>query len=81
MTIQEHEQELADLQTFFKTASFPPSPFHLNKYIILHNPEQFVEQEIAEIQKYQGSDIVRDYRFKHLRELKALVLQNHNGGH
>ena len=44
--------------------------------MILHNPKQFVEQEIAEIQKYQGSDIVRDYRFKHLRELKALVEAN-----
>ena len=78
MTLKEHEQELEALHTFFENAKFPEVPFHLNKYMILHNPGQLVEQEIAEIQKYQGSDIVRDYRFKHLRELKELVLKNNN---
>jgi len=78
MTLKEHEQELADINIFFATAKFPEFPFHLNKYMILHNPEQFVEQKIVEIQKYQGSDIVRDYRFKHLRELKELILKNNN---
>lgn len=78
MTLKEHEQELADLSIFFATAKFPEVPFHLNKYMILHNPGQFVEQEIADIQKYQGSDALRDYRFTHLRELKELILKNNH---
>ena len=78
MTLKEHEEELADFHTFFETAKFPQVPFHLNKYMILHNPKQFVEQEIADIQKYQGSDALRDYRFTHLRELKELILKNNN---
>jgi len=46
--------------------------------MILHNPEQFVEQEITDIQKYKGSDALRDSMFKHLRELKELVLTDNN---
>ena len=73
MTIQEHEQELADLATFFQTATFPQIPFALNKYIsITSDPRILIEMKISSIQRYKGNDVVRDSLFKHLRELKAL---------
>ncbi len=73
MTIQEHEQELADLATFFETATFPPTPIKLNNYItITGDPRVMIEMKINTIQRFKGSDIVRDSLFKHLRELKAL---------
>jgi hypothetical protein len=73
MTIQEHEQELADLAIFFQTATFPPTPFALNKYMtITGDPRVMIEMKISTIQRFKGNDIVRDSLFKHLRELKAL---------
>lgn len=73
MTIQEHEQELADLAIFFKTATFPQTPFTLNKYITLTgDPRVMIEMKISSIQRYKGNEVVRDSLFKHLRELKAI---------
>lgn len=73
MTIAEHEQELADLVIYFQTAKFPEIPFQLNKYLaIVGNPQVFIQGEISRIETYQGTDIVRDSLFKHLRELKII---------
>ena len=73
MTIQEHEQELADLAIFFQTARFPQTPFPLNNYItITGDPRVMIEMKISSIQRYKGNDTVRDSLFKHLRELKAI---------
>lgn len=74
MTIQQHEQELADLAIFFETATFPPAPFHINKYMIVTADPRLlmIPKAIEKIQAYKGADIVRDGLFKHLRELKAL---------
>ncbi|TDE18295.1 DUF6965 family protein [Dyadobacter psychrotolerans] len=73
MTIQEHEQELADLHLFFKAATFPTPPVKLNRYMTLHDPKGFVEIEAEAITRYKGNDELRDNKFKHLRELKALM--------
>ena len=74
MTVKEHEQELADLITYFQTATFPKAPFQLNKYIwITANPlESMIPGEVRRIENYRGTDEVRDGLFKHLRELKAI---------
>jgi len=74
MTAKEHEQELADLYTFFQTPKFPQMPLRLNKYMTLSDPNLFLQMEVMRIEKYQGSDIVRDSLFKHMRELKAIIL-------
>ena len=72
-----HEQELLNLHDFFKEAKFPDVPFKLNKYIIItSHPSLMIEMQIKAIERYKGSDLVRDSLFKHLRELKALVENN-----
>jgi len=70
MTAKEHEQELADLYTFFQTARFPEVPFKLNKYMTLTDPKLFLQMEVMRIEEYQGNDVVRDSLFKHMRELR-----------
>jgi len=73
MTAKEHEQELADLFTYFETAKFPQAPFRLNKYMtIVSDPKIFIRAEIHSIERYKGSDEVRDSLFQHLRGLKAI---------
>ena len=73
MSIKEHEEELADLATYFETATFPAVPFKLNGYMtVVDDPRVFVQMKISSIQRYKGGDTVRDSLFKHLRELKAL---------
>ncbi|MCE7039205.1 DUF6965 family protein [Dyadobacter sp. CY312] len=72
MSIQEHEQELADLAIYFQTAKFPAVPFKLNKYIVVHDPALLISGDISRIQMFKGNDTVRDSLFKHLRELKAI---------
>jgi len=49
-------------------------PLRLNKYMTLSDPNLFLQMEVMRIEKYQGSDIVRDSLFKHMRELKAIIL-------
>ncbi len=73
MSITEHENELADLVVYFKTATFPKFPLKLNKYLsLLGDPQIFINGEVSRIQDYNGADNVRDGLFRHLRELKAL---------
>jgi hypothetical protein len=72
MTIQEHEQELADLVIFFQSAKYPQVPFPLNNYMIVHEPTLLIQGEISRIEAFKGTDTVRDSLFKHMRELKAI---------
>jgi hypothetical protein len=74
MTIKEHEQELADLVEYFKTTTFPPAPFPLNRpMVITDDPTRlFIPGQVLAIQTYRGSDHVRDSLFQHLRELKGI---------
>jgi len=76
MTIKDHEQELADLATYFQTAKLPAVPFMLNKYMNITSPDLFIAGEISRIERFKGSDTVRDSLFKHLRELKELCEKN-----
>jgi len=79
-----HQQELADLETYFETAIFPKPPFMLNKYMrITGDIKLFIAGEAAQIRDYNGKEIitvssqpvsVRDSLFKHLRELKKMCI-------
>jgi hypothetical protein len=82
MTIKEHEQELADLAIYLEAATFPATPFQLNKYMsISADPRRaFIPGEIRRIENYRGTDDVRDSLFDHLRELKA-ICEKHLSGH
>ena len=67
------EQKLFDLAGFFKTAQLPAEPCQLNKYMTLHDIKLFITSEVQKIRRYEGSDLVKDSLFKHLRELKAMT--------
>jgi hypothetical protein len=72
-----HTQELAELKEYFQTAALPKEPLKLNRYMVLYDLNGFIEREIQKLKDFQGSETVREYQFKHLRELKEIV-SNHN---
>lgn len=73
--MSKHDEELKDLLEFFKTAKFPQTPFHLNKYMNVVNVDGIINKTVGDIRGYKGSEMVLDSLFKHLRELKELCLK------
>ena len=67
------EQELSDLEGFFKTAQLPAEPCELNKYMKVYDIKLLIMSEAQKIRRYEGSDLVKDSLFRHLRELKKTI--------
>ena len=65
--------ELQELTEFYKTANMPEEPIKINKYLTLLKPREFPDREIEKLKEFQGSDIVHESLFNHLRELKQTL--------
>jgi len=68
-----HEQELLDLQTYFKIATFPKLPIYINKYMKVSDPTLFIETQTNRIEQFKGCDDVSDILLTHLRKLKVAI--------
>ena len=65
--------ELQELIEFYKTANIPDQPIKINQYLTLLKPREFPAREIEKLKEFQGSDIVHESLFNHLRELKRTL--------
>jgi hypothetical protein len=66
--------ELQELIEFYKTANIPDQPIKINRYLTLLKPREFPDREIEKLKEFQGSDIVHESLFNHLRELKQTLV-------
>ena len=72
--VERLKTELQELTEFYKTANIPDEPIKINRYLTLLKPREFVPREIEKLKAFNGSEVVHDSLFNHLRELKEYIL-------
>ena len=64
------DNEITELETFFKTVTIPNSPFKLNPCTTITNVTLFLESHLATLKNYNGNSIFLPY-LNRLFDLKS----------